>query len=78
MRNAAFTISLDFDQILQAVKQLPKKEKIKLSKELEKDEIGNALSRLLRSFQTDDLPLEIIESEVETVRQGLYEKSKKR
>ncbi len=77
MRTGTYNIPINFEQILQVVKQLPQKEKIKLSKELEKEEVGNSLSRLLRAFRTDDLSLETIDSEVEIVRQRLYEKSKK-
>ncbi|HET8860543.1 type II toxin-antitoxin system VapB15 family antitoxin [Marivirga sp.] len=61
-------IDLTFDQILSLVKQLPKKQKIKLSKELEKEAIDSKLTRLLETFKTDELDLKTIDEEVEIVR----------
>ena len=52
---AALEINLSFDQILSLVKQLPRQQKIKLSKELEKDVIDSRLSTLLKTFKTKDL-----------------------
>lgn len=74
---AEFNISLTFNQILDLVKQLPKKQKIKLAKELEKEAVASKLSELLTAFKTDDLSLDTIDQEVEAVRQELYERSKK-
>jgi hypothetical protein len=37
---------------MQVVKQLPANEKIKLSRELEKDAVDSKLTRLLKSFKT--------------------------
>ncbi len=69
-------IDLTFSQILDLIKQLPKKEKIKISKELEKDAINSKLSSLLNSFKTDELDMDVITDEVEAVRKKLYEKKK--
>lgn len=69
-------IDLTFDQILSMVKQLPRQQKIKLSKELEKEAIDSKLTRLLNSFRTKELDLKTINSEVETVRQEIYAKQK--
>lgn len=69
-------IDLTFDQILSMVKQLPRQQKIKLSKELEKEAIDSKLTRLLTSFRTKELDLKTINSEVETVRQEIYAKQK--
>ncbi len=77
MKTDSFNISLSFDQILDLVRQLPKSQKIKLSKELEKEAIDTKLSKLLATFKTEELPLNIIDQEVELVRQELYAKSKK-
>ena len=74
---AALQIDLTFDQILSLVRQLPKKQKIKLTKELEKDVIDSKLSRLLESFKTDALDLETITREAEIVRQEIYDKQKR-
>lgn len=72
----ALQIDLTFDQILSLVKQLPKKQKIKLSKELEKEAIDSKLTRLLETFKTDELDLKTIEEEVEIVRQEIYDRKK--
>lgn len=76
MKAESYNIPLTFTQILELVKQLPKSKKIKLTKELEKDAIGSKLSALLRIFKTNDLSIDTINDEVETVRQQLYDKSK--
>lgn len=69
-------IDISFEQILSIVKQLPRKQKIELTKELEKEVIDTTLSRLLKTFKTKDLDLKTIDEEVETVRQEIYEKQK--
>ena len=69
-------INVTYDQILSLVKQLPRQEKIKLSKELEKDSIEAQLSSLLSTFKTDDLSLDTIDKEVEVVRQKIYDRQK--
>ncbi len=46
----------------------------RLTKELEKDIIDTKLTKLLKSFKTEDLYLSDIDSEVESVRQEIYEK----
>ena len=73
----ALQIDLSFDQILSVVKQLPRQQKIKLTKELEKDAIDTKLSRLLKVFKTKDLDLSTITEEVENVRQEIYDKQKR-
>ncbi len=77
MKTESYNISLSFNQILDLVRQLPKNQKIKLSKELEKEAINQKLTKLLTDFETGELPLDIIDPEVELVRQELYAKSKK-
>lgn len=69
-------IDITFEQILSMVKQLPRHQKIELTKELEKQAIETELSRLLKTFRTNDLDLETITKEVESVRQEIYEKQK--
>lgn len=73
----ALKIDITFDQVLALIKQLPTKEKIKLTKELEKEGIETKLSGLLKTFRTKELNLKTINEEVEIVRQKNYE-SKKR
>jgi hypothetical protein len=55
---------------------LPRQQKIKLTKELEKDVIGSKLSELLKIFKTENLDLATIDKEVETVRQEIYDNQK--
>jgi flagellar biosynthesis regulator FlbT len=74
------TLQIDFtyDQVLSLVKQLPKEEKIMLTKELEKDKesFGERLEKLLTVFKTDELSEETINEEVEIVRQNRYDSRK--
>ena len=53
---------------------MPKKDKIRLTKELEKDVVNTKLTKLLKTFNANDLELSDIDSEVEDVRQEIYEK----
>ena len=76
MKTGTYNIDLGFDQLLDLVRQLPRKEKIRLSKELEREIIDAKLSALLKAFKTDDLDQETIDTEVEIVRTKLYVKSK--
>lgn len=71
---AALQIDLTFDQILSLVRQLTKKDKIRLTKELEKEIIESKLTELLNTFKTDELDFDSINEEVEKVRQSLYDK----
>lgn len=61
----ALQIDVTFEQILSLVRQLPKKQKIQLTKELEKETVD---TKLLKTFKTSDLDLETIDNEVESVR----------
>ena len=72
----AMQLDLSYEQVLSLVKQLPKKQKIKLTKELAKDTVDAKLEELLSAFQTDELSLETINKESELVRQAIYEKQK--
>lgn len=72
MKTGTYNIDLGFDQILELVRQLPKKEKLRLSKELERDIIDAKLTSLLKAFKTDELDQETINKEVEIVRAELY------
>ena len=69
-------INITYDQILSMVKQLPQKQKIRLTEELEKESIGTQLSMLLNTFRTDELSLDTIDKEVEIVRQQIYDRKK--
>lgn len=69
----ALEIDLSFDQILSIVRQLSKEDKIKLTQELEKEAIESRLSRVLKSFRTDELDLSTVNEEVEIVRKEIYD-----
>lgn len=76
MKTGTYSLDLKFDQILDLVKRLPKKEKLKLSKELERDIIDAKLTSLLKAFKTDELDQATIDNEVEIVRAEIYAQSK--
>lgn len=78
MKTGKYNIDLEFNQILDLVRQLPKKEKIRLSRELEKEIVDVKLTSLLKAFQTDELDQSTIDREVEIVRAELYARSKAR
>ena len=70
-------IDITFDQIVALVKQLPKQQKIKLTKVLENEVVDSKLSKLLSTFKSKELSLKTINEEVESVRQEIYEKQKR-
>jgi hypothetical protein len=72
MTLANYQLSLNFEQILALVKQLPYPEKLQLSQELEKEVLNSKLTALLESFRTDELSLEAIAQEVEAVRSEIH------
>ncbi|MEM6831248.1 MAG: hypothetical protein AAF551_12100 [Bacteroidota bacterium] len=67
-------LNLSFSQILELIRNLPGEQKIRISKELEKETIGSKLTELLDAFQTDKLSIDDITSEVEQVRQTIHDK----
>lgn len=69
-------MNLSFSQILELVKSLSDEQKIKISRELEREAIGSRLTELLTAFRTDKLSMDEITSEVEKVRQDLYDNRK--
>lgn len=72
----ALQVNITFDQVLALVRQLPRQEKIKLTKELEKEGIESKLSGLLKTFRTRELSLKTINKEAEIVRQQIYDSQK--
>ncbi|MFM6192702.1 MAG: type II toxin-antitoxin system VapB15 family antitoxin [Planktothrix sp.] len=72
MTPASYQLSLNFEQVLTLVKQLPYPEKLLLSQELEKEVLNSKLTSILESFKTDELSLETITEEVEAVRSEIY------
>jgi hypothetical protein len=73
----AVEIDLSFEQILSIVMQLPNDQNIKLTKELENEAVESRLSRLLKSFETEELDSKTIFEETEAVRQEIYDKQKR-
>jgi hypothetical protein len=76
MSTNAYKISLKYKQVLELVKQLPKKDKARLSKELAKEAVDLRLTRLLKSFSTNELKEDLINQEVEEVRAEIYARKK--
>jgi hypothetical protein len=76
MSTNAYKISLKYKQVLELVKQLPKKDKARLSKELAKEAVDLRLTRLLKSFSTNELKEDLINKEVEEVRAEIYARKK--
>lgn len=72
----ALQVDVTFEQILSMVKQLSKQQKLKLTKELEKEAIDTKLTSLLKTFKAPKLDLKTITEEVEFVRKGIYDKRK--
>lgn len=72
----ALQVDITFDQVLALVRQLPKQQKIKLTKELEKEGIDSKLTGLLKTFRNKELSLDTINEEVEIVRQQIYDSKK--
>jgi hypothetical protein len=73
MIQKSYQPTLNFDQILDLVKQLPRNDKILLSKELEKDTLDQTLTQLLETFKTDEVSHLTITEEVKNVRTEIYE-----
>lgn len=69
----AFQLEVTFELVLDLVKNLPRREKIMLTRELEKEGIESKLNSLLETFRSKDLNLKTINEEVEIVRQILCE-----
>jgi predicted DNA-binding protein YlxM (UPF0122 family) len=62
---------IQYEQVLSLAKQLPRLQKIRLSRELEKEEISMRLSELLEALSTDEFSLDAIKEEVEIIRQRI-------
>ncbi|MFN5372343.1 MAG: type II toxin-antitoxin system VapB15 family antitoxin [Bacteroidia bacterium] len=75
MKNS-LQIDITFDQILAYIKQLSKKDKLRISRELEQDGIHSKFTKLLNTFKTSNLSQKTIDAEVEEVRREIYGKAK--
>ncbi len=68
-------MKLSFNQLLKLVMKLPKKEKLRLTEELEREGINSKLRSILNGFRTDEnLTLDLIDEESELVREERYGK----
>ena len=73
---SSLQLEVTFDQVMDLVRKLPRREKIMLTKELEREGIDTKLSRLLEAFRTKGLSIKTINEEVEIVRQKIYDENK--
>ena len=69
-------IDITFDQVLALIRKLPQKDKMRISRELEKEGIYSKLTQLLDTFKTSHLTQRTIDAEVEKVRRKIYGKKK--
>jgi len=74
MTPTQYQLTLNFEQVLTLVKQLPEPEKLQLSQELARELLDSKLTALLEGFKTDELSLDTITQEVEAVRSEIYAK----
>ena len=72
MNTQTYQLSLDFEQILNLVRQLPSLEQEKIRQEIEKANRERKLSSFLADFHTDEISLVEITTEVEAVRSDIY------
>ena len=67
-----YQLSLNFEQILDLVRQLPSVEQERIRQELEKATRDQKLNSFLTDFHTDEISLVDITAEVEAVRSDVY------
>jgi hypothetical protein len=67
-----YQLPLDFEQILNLVRQLPPVEKEQIRQELEKANREQKLNSFLTEFHTEEISLAEITAEVEAVRGEIY------
>jgi len=72
----AINIELDKSQFLKIINQLDYNDKLELLNELKKSLFLKRFNKLLNSAQTDELTMDEITSEVETIRKQRYEEGK--
>jgi hypothetical protein len=69
-------IELDKNQFIRIINGLDDKDKLEIFNELKKSLFLKRFNKLLKSTKTDELTLEDITKEVESVRKSRYEKGK--
>jgi len=72
----AINIELNKSQFLRIIKQLDDNDKFELFNELKKSLFLKRFNKLLNSTQTDELTIDEITNEVETIRKQRYEEGK--
>ena len=69
-------IELDKNQFIRIINNLDDKDKLEIFNELKKSLFLKRFNNLLKSTKTDELKLDDITKEVESVRKNRYEKGK--
>ncbi len=69
-------IELDKSQFIKIINNLDDKDKMEIYNELKKSLFLKRFNKLLKSTRTDELTLDEITKEVESVRKNRYEKGK--
>ncbi len=69
-------IELDKNQFIRIINNLDENDKLEIFNELKKSLFLNRFNKLLKSTKTDELTLDDITKEVESVRKNRYEKGK--
>lgn len=72
----AINIELNKSQFLRIINQLDDNDKFELFNELKKSLFLKRFNKLLNSTQTDELTIDEITNEVETIRKQRYEEDK--
>ncbi len=72
----SLSLAVDFDQLKSLITQCGIDEKTEIIQMLEKDTFSHRFNRLLSNMKADDLSLEEITAEVETVREKRYSAKK--
>jgi hypothetical protein len=70
------SIELDKNQFIRIINNLDDKDKLEIFNELKKSLFLKRFNKLLKSTKTNELTLEDITKEVESVRKNRYEKGK--
>lgn len=72
----AVSIELNKSQFLKVINQLDENDKLELYNELKKSLFLKRFNKLLKSTQTDELTIDDITNEVESVRKQRYEEGR--
>jgi hypothetical protein len=72
--NNAYSLPINFKQIMELAKQCTMQEKIELARELEKDTLKIRFQKLLSKLKTNEITDEMIDAEVKAVRRLKYGK----